>query len=104
MTWFTSTGSPGATFHETISASVRPSPTSGSANFAVLIGVLLVVQGPVDRVQDTIRVGEVERLQLRGREGRVETRDPQHGGLQRVERTLRDGGGDLRADADVARR
>ncbi len=31
-TWLTSTTSPGFTFHDTISASVRPSPTSGSRN------------------------------------------------------------------------
>ena len=34
MTWLTTIVSPAATFHETISASVRPSPTSGSGNSA----------------------------------------------------------------------
>ncbi len=38
-TWFTVTRSPGATFHDTISASVRPSPTSGSRNSSLLIRV-----------------------------------------------------------------
>jgi hypothetical protein len=32
ITWLTLTASPGPTFHDTISASVRPSPTSGRVN------------------------------------------------------------------------
>ena len=41
ITWFTVTVSPGATFQETISASVRPSPTSGKLNIASDIVALL---------------------------------------------------------------
>ena len=37
IVWLTETLSPGATFQETISASVRPSPTSGSGNLAIVM-------------------------------------------------------------------
>src|SRR5687768_17719199 len=53
--------SPGLTFHDTISASVSPSPTSGSLNCltsAMLDELLLVGEGPVDGVEDAVEVGE----------------------------------------------
>src|SRR5690606_1947530 len=53
MTWLTSTDSPGATRHATISASVRPSPTSGSGNCAVLTCTLLF-SGPVSVGQGAV--------------------------------------------------
>jgi hypothetical protein len=39
-TWFTATSSPGLTFQETISASVRPSPTSGRVNSELVTAFL----------------------------------------------------------------
>src|SRR5690554_6477690 len=89
ITWFTDTGSPGATFHETISASVRPSPASGSKNSEVVtVRPYSVGHGPVDGLEHPVGVGKVGGLQLRWGEGGIEAADAQHGGLEREERTL----------------
>src|SRR5690606_28429821 len=94
--WFTVTVSPGATFHETISASVRPSPASGSRNSELLTIVLTSIgHRPVDRFEHAVGVGQVGGLQLGRREGCVESGDAQHRGFERVEGALSDRRGDL---------
>src|SRR4051794_36627482 len=97
-TWFTVTVSPGLTFHWTISASVRPSPTSGSGNSDCVTVCSSVGQGPVDGLQDAVGIREVDALELGGRERGVEAADPQHRRLERVEGALGDRGGDLGSD------
>ena len=43
--WFTVTASPGATFHETMSASVRPSPGSGRTKTSDMVSFRLRGRG-----------------------------------------------------------
>src|SRR3954471_22074708 len=89
------TVSPTLTFQLTISASVRPSPTSGSRYSG--IRCLLEGQGPVDGVEHPVEVGQPLLLDARGGVGRVEPPDPQHRRLEAVEALLGDPGGELRA-------
>src|SRR5262245_21197180 len=94
MIWLIVTVSPGLTCQETMSASVRPSPTSGSLNslFTLLPSV---AERAVDRVEDPVQVGQVMLFRLRGRVRDREPADPQHRGLQGVEAVLGHPGGDL---------
>ena len=90
--------SPTLTFQVTISASVRPSPTSGSlySNDGHLRP-----QRPVDGVQHAVEVGEPLLLDPCGRVGRVEAADPENRRLEGVEALLGDPGRDLGAHAEV---
>src|SRR3954462_13190235 len=90
----TFTVSPGLTFHDTISASVRPSPTSGSLNCFIwrTPGGGSEREGSVDGVEHAVQVGEVLLLDPARRVGGVEAADPQHRRLQRVEALLGDPG------------
>src|SRR3954454_5230806 len=117
--WLMTTVSPSLTFQVTISASVRPSPTSGSLNSA--ISVLLssppvgpssrqarstapawsVVERAVDGVQHSVEVGQEVLLDPRRRVRRVEPSDAEHRRLQGVEALLGDPRGQLRAHAEV---
>src|SRR5580698_8050434 len=65
-TWLISTVSPVFTFHATISASVRPSPTSGSRNSesAITGSLKLVRQSAVDGLEHAVSVRKVEALEL----------------------------------------
>src|SRR5687767_13955735 len=88
--------SPTLTFQVTISASVRPSPTSGSRYSAIS-----ELHRPVDRVQDLVEIGDEVLLHAGRRVGNVEAADPQHGRLQGVESLLGDARSDLGAHAQV---
>src|SRR5215203_4284338 len=68
------TTSPTLTFQLTISASVRPSPTSGSLNSSIGTPAS-VLERTVDGVQHPVEVGEVVLLDPRRRVGRVERTD-----------------------------
>src|SRR5271166_6083282 len=60
MIWLTVTVSPGCTCHLTMSASVRPSPTSGSLNSLISdMGSLSVAEGAVNGVQDPVQIRQV---------------------------------------------
>src|SRR5690349_8645914 len=104
-TWPSWTVSPTATYHLRISASVRPSPTSGILNSrkrcacAVMTVTTLSSerQRAVDGVQHPVQAGQVLLLQAGRRVGRVEPAHAQHRRLQVVEGPLGDPGGDLRA-------
>src|SRR6185437_14805434 len=100
MTWSTSTRSPGTTCQATTSASLRPSPRSGSRKSGI---VPLPLQAR-DGVEDAVGVGQVELLQMRRRVRDVEASDPQDRCLQVMEALLGQPGGDLRAVAGEARR
>ena len=95
-TWLSSTVSPGATCQATISASVRPSPRSGSRNWRTSRHGC---EAPVDLVEDAIGVGQEVALELGRRVRRGEAADPAHGRLEGVEAVLGDAGGDLGAEA-----
>src|SRR6478752_555100 len=118
MTSLISIVSPTLTFHATISASVRPSPTSGRRNSDIRIlsepGLVTVAarpprptagvsvgEGAVDGVEHAVEVGEVLLLDARRRVGRVERADAQDRGLEGVEALLGDPGRELRAHAEV---
>ena len=99
----------------TISASVRPSPRSGSRKTARCVATLMprhrakrgpgvVPLQPGDRVEDPVDAGQVDVLELRRRVGDVEPADPQHRRVQRVEAALLHPGGDLGADTGEALR
>src|SRR5580693_3102154 len=100
--WSTATVSPTCTRQVTISASVRPSPRSGSRNAGTSgpgfrrCGGLLPLQA-VDRVQDAVHAGQVEFLQVRRGIGDVEPGHPQDRGLEVVEALLGQPRGDLGA-------
>src|SRR5579871_5262137 len=96
--WLIVTASPTATFHVTISASVRPSPTSGSRNSraATSGGVL---EGAVERVEQAVDVREVLLFDARRRVGRVVAAHADGGRAQPVEAPLGEPRGDLRAHA-----
>src|SRR5579875_1574035 len=102
MTWFTCTVSPGLTCQDTMSASVRPSPTSGSLNSLFMV-LSAGSEGErlVDGVQDPVQVRQVVVLQPGGRVRRAEPADPQHWRLQAVEALLGHPGGDLGAQPRV---
>src|SRR5580698_3406151 len=107
MIWLTSTWSPGLTCQATMSASVSPSPTSGSLNSlsSVMFAARPSVAGrAVDGVQDPVQVGQVVILEPRRRVGGGEPADPQDRRLQVVEALLGDPGGDLGTEAGVHRR
>src|SRR5215475_3858102 len=98
MIWFTVTVSPGWTCHLTMSASVRPSPTSGSRNsLRSDMRALSVAEGAVHGVQDPVQVREVVLLEPGRRVRRAGRADTQHRGLQLVEALLGHPGRDLRA-------
>src|SRR5271169_5947511 len=88
-----------------MSASVRPSPTSGSLNClsSVMLAAPSVAERAVDGVQDPVQVGQVVVLEPGRRVGGGEAADPQHRRLQVVEALLGDPGGDLGAEAGVYR-
>src|ERR1700761_1391479 len=98
MIWLIVTVSPGLTCQETMSASVRPSPTSGSLNsfftprssFPGSVG-----ERAVDGVQDPVQVGQVVIFRPGGRVRDREPADPQHRRLQRVKAPLGHPGRDL---------
>src|SRR6185437_15408058 len=100
MIWLIVTVSPGLTCQETMSASVRTSPTSGSLNsfFTLLPSVS---ECAVDRVQDPVQVGQVVLFRFRGRVRDREPADPQHRSLEGVEAVLGHPGGDLGAEPRV---
>src|SRR4051794_2579421 len=113
-TWLMATVSPSLTFQVTISASVRPSPTSGSLNSAMWFllrsavvstgsthGSGSVLERAVDGVQHPVEVGQEVLLDPRRRVRRVEAADAEHRRLQRVEALLVDAGGELRAHPEV---
>src|SRR5215210_1795098 len=94
--------SPGLTFHDTISASVSPSPTSGSLNCltsAMLAELLLVGERTIDRVEEPVEVRQVVLFDPAGRVGGVEPAHPQHRSLEGVEAGLADARGDLSTHA-----
>src|SRR5580700_1115990 len=103
MIWLIVTVSPGLTCQETMSASVRPSPTSGSLNslFTVPLPAQSVGERAVHRVQDPVQVGQVVVFRPRGRVRDGEATDPQHGGLKGVEAVLGHPGRDLTAEPRV---
>src|SRR5262245_58844320 len=86
MIWLTLTWSPGCTYHLRISASVRPSPTSGSLNclMSATLVSLSVRQGAVDGVEYPVQVRE-ELLLHPGRwVRRVQPAEPQDRRVERV--------------------
>src|SRR6476619_1922056 len=93
------TVSPSLTFQVTISASVRPSPTSGSLNSAM--GVSSEVERAVDGVEHAVEVGEVVLLDPRRGVRRVEGSHAEHRRLEGVEALLGDPGGHLGTEAEV---
>src|SRR6185437_14461015 len=100
--WLTSTVSPGWTCQDTISASVRPSPTSGSLNSLFMLGSPRSEgEGAVYGVQDPVQVRQVVLLELGHRVGRSETADPQDRRLEVVEALLGHPRGDLGAEPRV---
>src|SRR5690606_13160841 len=108
-TWPSVTVSPGWTYHLRISASVRPSLTSGILNsrtdaFVIVVTTLSSVrQRAVDGIEHPVQVGEVGLLQTGRRVRGVVTAHPQHRGLQVVEAPLGDPRGDLRAGTEEHR-
>src|SRR6202046_5724446 len=101
-TWLIVTVSPGLTCQDTMSASVRPSPTSGSLNsLFMLISPGSEGERAVDRVQDAVQVGQVVILDPGHRVGGREPADAQYRGLQMVEALLGHPRGDLRAESGV---
>src|SRR6478735_12161974 len=97
------TVSPGWTYHLRISASVRPSPTSGILNSRIVTMLSSERQRAVDGVEHAVQARQVLLLQARRRVRRVVAADPQDGGLQVVEAALGDPGGDLRAGTEEHR-
>src|SRR5271166_1268653 len=94
------TWSPTLTCHLTMSASVRPSPTSGSLNsLRSDIEGLSVAEGAVDSIQDPVQVREVMLLQPGWRIRGGVRADAQNRSLEAVEAFLRDLRRDLGADA-----
>src|SRR4029077_2956538 len=79
MTWLTVTESPGFTFQETMSASVSPSPTSGSLNCFTSAMKFPVSEREraVDGVEHPVQVGQVVILQPGWRVGGGKPADPQ---------------------------
>src|ERR1039458_4819708 len=116
MIWFTVTVSPGFTRQVTMSASVSPSPTSGSRNSrrcvapdwvvtdSVITNPLSDIEGAVHGVQHPVQVGQVVVLQPRRRVRGGEAAYPQDRRFQLVEALLGDPGRDLRAQAAGDRR
>src|SRR3954465_6976576 len=100
-TWSTDTWSPTVTCHSTTSASVSPSPRSGSRKSG--IGSVVPLQAG-DRVEDAVDARKVGLLVHRGRVGDFETRDAQDRRLQPVEAVLREPGDDLGAVPTEPRR
>src|ERR1039458_1818504 len=99
ITWLTVTRSPALTRQVTMSASVSPSPTSGSRNcFTSLMNCPLVGERAVDGVQDPVQVGEVLLFQPGGRVRRGEAAYPQHRRLEVIEAFLGDARRDFRAE------
>src|SRR5580692_1385221 len=104
MIWLTSTWSPGLTCQATMSASVRPSPTSGSLNsLSSVITAPSVAERPVDGVQDAVQVRQVVILEPRWRVRSGEAAHPEHRRLQLIEALLGHAGGDLRPEPGVDR-
>src|SRR5690625_1905882 len=106
IAWLTCTSSPGWTSHWTISASVRPSPTSGRRKCcreSVTKYSWLEGKGAVDSVQHPVKVGQVVIFHRGGRIRSVETTHPQHGRIQRVETPLRDRAGKFRTRSKEGR-
>src|SRR5579871_3192204 len=105
MIWLTATWSPGLTCQATMSASVRPSPTSGSLNsLSSAMIVSSVAVRAVDGVQDPVQVGQVVILQPGGRVRDGEAAHPQYRRLEVVEAPLGDPGGELGAEPAEHRR
>src|SRR6266536_1587449 len=105
MIWLTVTRSPGWTCHLTMSASVRPSPTSGSLNcLSSAIPASSVGEGAVDADQHPVQVRQIVLLDPGGRVRGGITADPQHRRLQVVEALLGHPRGDLGAEAAADRR
>src|SRR5215813_2668138 len=90
--------SPSWTSTSTISASVRPSPRSGSAKSR---GMPLVREGLAGRGEHARGVGHGGLLPREAGERHVVGGDTADGGLEREERALHDGGRDLRAGAEA---
>lgn len=84
-----------------MSASVRPSPTSGSLNWAVFMISSSILESPVDPVEDSVHVGQVVVLGTRRRVRGVEPAHADHGCLEVVEAFLPDPRGDLSALAET---
>src|SRR6201989_2683299 len=104
MIWPSSTVSPGLTCQATMSASVRPSPTSGSLNSLTIRPASSVAERAVDAVQDPVQVGQVVLLEPGRRVRGGEAADPQHRRLEVIEAPLGDPGGDLGAEPGEHRR
>src|SRR5947208_1489587 len=85
MIWPSSTASLGLTCLATMSASVRPSPTSGSLNSLSMALAPSEPERPVDGVQDPVQIGQVVLVEPGRRVGGAEAADPQHRRLQAVE-------------------
>src|SRR5215469_3721862 len=99
MTWLTLILSPGLTRQETMSASVRPSPTSGSLNcFTSAMPGLSERERAVDGIEHPVQVGQVVVLDPGRRVRGGGPADAQHRRLQLVEALLGDPGGDLGAE------
>src|SRR5215468_6946207 len=99
MTWLTVTLSPGLTRQVTMSASVSPSPTSGSRNcFTSAMPGLSERERAVDGIEHPVQVGQVVLLDPRGRIGDGVPADPNDWRLQLIEALLGDPRGDLRAE------
>src|SRR5215472_12427199 len=83
-----------------MSASVSPSPTSGSLNCftSAMVSPASERGHAVDGVEHPVQVWQVVLLQPGWRIGGGEPADPQDRGLQVVEALLSDPGGDLRAE------
>src|SRR5690606_21668243 len=108
-TWPSVTVSPGWTYHLRISASVRPSPTSGILNSRTDAFVIFVTTSSCDRslavagIELPVQGRELGHLQAGRRIRRVLAALPHDWGLQVIEAALRDPGGDLRARAEEHR-
>src|SRR5262249_44908621 len=99
MTWLTVTLSPGLTRQVTMSASVSPSPTSGSLNcFTSAMPGLQDRDGGAAGWEPRARVGGLVPPKRGGGVGSGEPADPQDRGLQLVEALLGARGSDLGAE------
>src|SRR5580704_3668144 len=92
-----------------MSASVRPSPTSGSLNSLSSAMIAFhpskssVTERAVYGVQDPVQIGQVVILEPGRRVGGGEAADAQHRRLEMIEAQLGDPGGDLGPEARVHR-